>query len=87
MAYRKLSSATRRGTRLEQLKVLAAILAKQIDNPGEKDNVSQLAKQYRETIREIEEIEGVTDDGDQIAEILSEREADGKSGAVRPSRS
>lgn len=86
MAYRKLSSATSRGTRLEQLKVLAAILAKQIDNPGEKDNVSQLAKQYRETIREIEEIEGVTDDGDQIAEILSEREADGKSGAVRKSR-
>ena len=71
---------------MEQLKVLAAILAKQIDNPGEKDNVSQLAKQYRETIREIEEIEGVTDDGDQIAEILSEREADGKSGAVRKSR-
>lgn len=72
---------------MEQLKVLAAILARQIDNPGEKDNVSQLARQYRETIREIEEIEGVKDDGDEIAEILAGRAADGKPGAVRKDRS
>ena len=86
MAYRKLAAATRTGSRLEQLKVLASILAKQIDNPGEKDNVSSLARQYRETIREIEDIEGVRDDGDEIAEILSGRESDGKPGAVRKNR-
>lgn len=86
MNYRKLASATRSGSRLEKLKTLAAILAKQIDSPGEKDNVSQLAKQYRETIREIEEIEGVKDDGDEIAEILAGRAADGKPGAVRKDR-
>lgn len=86
MNYRKLASATKSGSRLEKLKTLAAILAKQIDKPGEKDNVSQLAKQYRETIREIEEIEGVKDDGDEIAEILAGRAADGKPGAVRKDR-
>ena len=41
------------------------------------------AKQYRETIKEIEEIRGVADDDDEIGRILSTREADGKSGAVR----
>ena len=87
MSYRKLASATRNGSRLEQLKTLASILAKQIDNPGEKDNVASLARQYRETIREIEDIEGVTDDGDEIAGILAGREADGKPGAVRKNRS
>lgn len=81
--YRKLSAATRSGSRLDQLKVLAGILAKQIDNPGDKDNVSSLARQYRETVREIEEIEGVSSDGDEIAEILTKRDADGKPGAVR----
>lgn len=45
-----------------------------------------MAKQYRETIREIEEIEGVSADGDEISEILTNREADGKPGAVRKNR-
>ena len=87
MAYRKLATATRSGSRLDKLKTLAGILAKQIDHPGEKDNVASLARQFRETIREIEEIEGGTDDGDEIAEILAGREADGKPGAVRKNRS
>lgn len=48
--------------------------------------VASLAKQYRETIKEIEEIEGTTS-GDEIEKILQSRESDGKSGAVRKDRS
>ena len=50
------------------------------------EQLKQLAKQYRETIREIEEIEGAKDDTDEIGAILAQREHDGKSGAVRTYR-
>ena len=73
---------TNSGDRLESLKELARILAKEIDN-GDGKTIPSLARQYRETIREIEEIEGNKSDGDEIADILSEREANGKAGAVR----
>lgn len=70
-------------SRAEQLKELLFILAKQIDdNPGARDMAS-LARQYRETLKEIEEIEGSVDEGDEIASILSERDDNGKPGAVR----
>lgn len=83
MGYRKLTPATKNGTRLEQLKALAGILARKIDSPGERDNVAQLAKQYRETTKEIEEIEGMAVSDDEIGDILAERDAAGKPGAVR----
>lgn len=70
-------------TRLEQLRVLLAILADEIDQrPGARD-LAQLSRQYRETIREIEEIEGAESNEDEIAEILQKRDSDGKAGAVR----
>lgn len=71
------------GTRLEQLKELLRILADEIDErPGARD-LAQLSRQYRETLKEIEEIEGAEQNDDDISEILSERAAAGKSGAVR----
>lgn len=71
------------GTRLEQLKELLRILADEIDErPGARD-LAQLSRQYRETLREIAEIEGAEQNDDDISEILSERAAAGKSGAVR----
>lgn len=71
------------GTRLEQLKELLRILADQIDaRPGARD-LAQLSRQYRETLKEIEEIEGSENNDDDISEILSKRAAAGKSGAVR----
>ena len=74
-------------SRLEQLKELLEILADAIDQkPGARD-LAQLSKQYRETIREIEDIEGAGDDDDEIGEILGNRAADGKPGAVRKDRS
>ena len=73
-----------KGGRLEELKNLKLVLAAAID--GYSDPKPQLAKQYRETVREIEEIEGAANSEDEICEILGERAADGKSGAVRKSR-
>ncbi len=93
MGYRKLVSATRSGDRLDQLKTLAHELAVSIDiayKGEEKENFRQmasLAKQYRETIAEIEDVEGAGGADDEIGEILQERAADGKSGAVRKNRS
>jgi hypothetical protein len=71
------------GTRLEQLRVLLEILADEIDQrPGARD-LAQLSRQYRETIKEIEEIEGAEGNDDAIAEILQKRDSDGRAGAIR----
>ena len=84
---RKMATVARTGSRLEQLKNLAGILAKQIDlcekNKDGLKTLPQLSKQYRDTIKEIEEREGVDRNDDEIGEILTARTADGKSGAVR----
>lgn len=86
-----MATVTSEGSRLERLENLALILAKQIDICA-KDAVdgpktmSQLSRQYRETIKEIEEIEeikGMEKDDDEIGEILSARKADGKPDTVR----
>ena len=79
-------SITRRGTRLEKLKELARVLAKELDTAEDRKLIPQLARQYRETIREIEEIEGAGVADDEIGAILAGREADGKPGAVRKNR-
>ena len=84
---KKMATVARTGSRAEQLKNLAGILAKQIDacekNPDGLKTLPQLSKQYRDTIREIEEIEGVDKNDDEIGAILAARNADGKSDAVR----
>ena len=85
---RKMATVTASGTRLEQLENLAIVMAIQIDLcTGKLDDsmktVPQLVKQYRETIKEIEEIRGMEKDDDEIGEILSARKADGKPDAVR----
>ncbi len=83
----KMKTVTARGTRLQKLKNLAAVLAANIDSCDDDRALPALAKQYRETIREIEEIEGAEHHGDEIGAILAQRQADGKPGAVRPDRS
>lgn len=69
-------------TRLEKLKELEVMLALRL---GECENreMAAIARQYRETLKDIEEIEGAEANDDDIAGILSEREATGKAGAVR----
>ncbi len=57
-------------SREKQLKDLAEILADKInDDPGARD-LAQLAKQYRETLKEIEEIEGASDGESEIDSII-----------------
>lgn len=82
----KMKSVTAKGDRLKQLKTLAGILAQNIDDCEDLRALPQLAKQYRETIREIEDLEGAQNHGDEIGEILAQRQADGKPGAVRADR-
>lgn len=56
--------------RLSQLKELRDILADEINNrPGARD-LAQLAKQYRETLKEIEELEGNNAEEDEIEKLL-----------------
>ena len=58
-------------TRLNQLKDLAEILANKInDDPGARD-LAGLSKQYRETLKEIEDIEGAGNGEDEIDKILN----------------
>lgn len=58
--------------RLEKLKVLEVDLRSALDC-ADAHNIAQLARQYRETLREIEELEKDDDDLDEIARILANR--------------
>lgn len=56
--------------RLTQLKALRDVLAAKInDDPGARD-LAQLAKQYRETLKEIEEIQGDDHGESEIDKLL-----------------
>jgi len=68
------------------LKNLALKLAKEIDLCDDQRNLAALVRQYRETLKEIDEIEGGMDPDDEIGSILAECAADGESRAVRKSR-
>lgn len=70
-------------TRLDKLKNLEADLLDLMKKANSRTYAS-LAKQYRETIKEIEEIEGNSEQSDEIAQILGDR--DGMPGAVRANR-
>lgn len=74
------------GSRFQQLVELRNKVAKAIDSCESMRDLASLSRQYREIIKEIEEIEGNGNE-DEIADILKGREADGKSRAVRPNRS
>lgn len=72
--------------RLRKLKELEAELYKQMQKANSR-SIAAIARQYRETLKDIEEIEGVGGNEDEIENILNERSANGKSGAVRKNRS
>lgn len=77
----KIKTVTARGSRLAQLKALAKVLAAGIDSCQDPRTLPALARQYRETIREIEDAEGVRPDGDEIGRLLAAREAEGEPAA------
>lgn len=64
--------------RLEKLKDLEKELEKLMKKANSRSFAS-LARQYRETLYEIEEIEGRYDGDDEIGEILQNREVDRQS--------
>ena len=71
-----MTEVTRDGTRLEQLQQLALVIAASIDMGDESHSMAQLARQYRETIREIAELQG-----DEQDDIVSQLIANGEAGA------
>ena len=70
------------GDRLQKLKELEDTLYKAMAGADVR-SLAAIARQYRETIREIEEIEGGTGDDDELGAILAERRSDGKPSSVR----
>lgn len=72
--------------RLEKLKLLQDKLELSLETCEDK-SLAAIARQYRETMREIEELEGADMIGDGIGDILSARQADGDPTADRKNRS
>ena len=63
--------------RLIKLKLLQDKLELSLETCEDK-SLAAITRQYRETMREIEEIEGADGNDDGMAEILSARKADGE---------
>lgn len=72
--------------RLSRLKDLRDVLESAIFECESKRDLAALSRQYRETIKEIEELEGAEPTNDGIAEILAARKADGHTTAIRKNR-
>ena len=72
-------------TRLEKLKALEMEL-KDLMSKANSRSYAALCRQYRETIKEIDEIEGAENGEDEIAQIINDC-ADRWSRSVRPNRS
>lgn len=68
-----MANVTKKGTRVQQLKALALVIAESIDSGDETHSMAQLARQYRETIREIAELENDADE-DVISKLIAEGE-------------
>ncbi len=62
-------------TRLEKLKELESDLYELMKTANSR-SMAVLAKQYRDTLREIEEIEGGENDEDEIAIVLRRRKSE-----------
>ena len=74
-------------TRLNKLKALEKRLYELIyETDDDARSMAPLAKQYRDTIREIDEIENAVTSDDEIEEIMQKRADNGDAGAVRKDR-
>ena len=83
---RALTTATKDGDRREQLQILASMLARAIRDCQDEKSLAPLAKQYRETIKELDELKGSEHDDDEIGKVLGFRADHGKPGAIRKNR-
>lgn len=73
MLARSMYEVTENGTRIEQLKNLSLVLASCIDQGDDEHSMAQLVRQYRETLREIAELEDDDGDNDEIAAIIADK--------------
>ena len=64
-------------TRYERLIELRNTLEMAINSCDSMRDLAALSRQYRETLKEIDELEGAEPTDDGIAEILTARKADG----------
>lgn len=71
--------------RLSKLKILESKLFESLQDASYNE-LPSLAKQYRDTLREIEQLEGNVKEDDEISNLLNRREAVGKSKPVRKNR-
>lgn len=55
---------------LDGLRALAEHLAEEIDTCGDQKLVAGLARQYRETMTQIDSLEGGADEDDEVAAII-----------------
>lgn len=65
----RMEKVTAGGSLLEKLQALALVLASKIDANDEGHSMAQLARQYRETIQEIESLSDGADE-DDLSRIL-----------------
>ena len=72
--------------RLTKLKELETILRSALDETS-CDKLAPIAKQYRETLQEIDEMEGAKGNNNDISDILRKRKTNGLPGAVRQNKS
>lgn len=82
-----MTRVSKKGNRLDQLYELRNKLATAIDGCESMRDLAALSRQYRETIYEIEEIEGRNDTDDELSEIIQSRENDWMSDADHKDRS
>ena len=74
-------------TRLQKLKALEERLYKLIyEIDDDTRSMAPIAKQYRDTIKEIDEIENAATSDDEIEKIMQKRVDNGDAGAVRKDR-
>ena len=66
----RMKKATSNYVLLDGLKALAQQLAEEIDTCEDQKLMAGLARQYRETMTQIDAIEGGEDDDDEIATII-----------------
>ena len=69
--------------RLSRLIELREKLYSAIQECESKRDLAALSRQYRETLREIDEIEGGPKEDDELGALLAQRQSDGRPSSVR----
>ena len=69
--------------RLSRLIELRDKLYSAIQKCESKRDLAALSRQYRETLREIDEIEGGPKEDDELGALLAQRRSDGRPSSVR----